>query len=279
MRVFTLFLVSGFIGNGIARCIFTRDFGKQLYQKIESYLRNPFCKIQGVAESDGHSKSANSYELRSPEFPRTPSAARPEYFTIFGRDDENNNNPSEPIESGFNELWLKDFRLLYPSEFQGFTESEGRSKSAIFRRDEISYENEQMDDGEVPWDFIRPNELFRVPFYNQRNRTFSNYQGFQGVAESEGRSKSAIFGRDAVSYKNVKYSGERSSQEYEETPEAKPSEFTEFIARNQTPTNYVLRSFLVLLPLRVRSTSQFAEYGGRSKLFLTDPPQVNFLFI
>jgi hypothetical protein len=25
----------------------------------------------------------NSYELRSPEFPRIPSASRPEYFTIF----------------------------------------------------------------------------------------------------------------------------------------------------------------------------------------------------
>ena len=29
----------------------------------------------------------NSYELRSPEFPRTPSAARPEYFTIFRKDE------------------------------------------------------------------------------------------------------------------------------------------------------------------------------------------------
>jgi hypothetical protein len=43
---------------------------------------------QGVAESVGRSKSAifgrdeNSYELRSPEFPRTPSATRPEYFTV-----------------------------------------------------------------------------------------------------------------------------------------------------------------------------------------------------
>ena len=74
-------------------------------------FRKPF--IQGVAESQRRSKSAisgrdevsyknaksltaeksltadevlyentpNSYELRSPEFPRTPSAARPEYFT------------------------------------------------------------------------------------------------------------------------------------------------------------------------------------------------------
>ena len=74
-------------------------------------------ETQGVAESSGRSKSAifgrdevsyenqgNSYELRSPEFPRTPSAARPEYFTV--------------------------------------AESSGRSKSAIFGRDEVSYENQ-----------------------------------------------------------------------------------------------------------------------------------------
>ena len=58
-----------------------------------------------------------------------------------------------------------------------------------------------------------------------KNKERIGKEHFQGVAESIGRSKSAIFGRDEVSYENVKYSGERSSQEYEETPEAKPSEF------------------------------------------------------
>jgi hypothetical protein len=39
-------------------------------------LLNENSKIYG-------GEAVNSYELRSPEFPRTPSAARPEYFTVF----------------------------------------------------------------------------------------------------------------------------------------------------------------------------------------------------
>jgi transcription initiation factor TFIIIB Brf1 subunit/transcription initiation factor TFIIB len=61
---------------------------------VSSYsceLRSP--EYFTVAESVGRSKSANSYELRSPEFPRTPSATRPEYFTIFGRDEVSYENP------------------------------------------------------------------------------------------------------------------------------------------------------------------------------------------
>jgi hypothetical protein len=46
---------------------------------------------QGVAESVGRSKSANSDELRSLEFPRIPSASRPEYF----RDEVSYENVSE----------------------------------------------------------------------------------------------------------------------------------------------------------------------------------------
>jgi hypothetical protein len=41
-------------------------------------------------------------------------------------------------------------------------------------------------------------------------------RGSQGFTESEGRSKSAIFGRDEVSYKNTSDSGERSSSEFAE---------------------------------------------------------------
>jgi predicted NAD-dependent protein-ADP-ribosyltransferase YbiA (DUF1768 family) len=50
----------------------------------------PIYAVQGFTESVGRSQSAifgrdaNSYELRSPEFPRTPSATRPEYFPIYG---------------------------------------------------------------------------------------------------------------------------------------------------------------------------------------------------
>jgi hypothetical protein len=31
----------------------------------------------------GFAIHTNSFELRSPEFPRTPSASRPEYFTVL----------------------------------------------------------------------------------------------------------------------------------------------------------------------------------------------------
>ena len=50
---------------------------------------------QRFTESEGRSQSANSDELRSPEFPRTPSAARPEYFTISRRDEVSYENRHE----------------------------------------------------------------------------------------------------------------------------------------------------------------------------------------
>lgn len=86
MILFTLLLVSGFIGNGIARYIFIRDFGKYVYGKIES------SKI----------------------LLQTPTASLPDYFT---------NASSKSSESGFDELWLKEFRLLYPPEFPECIES------------------------------------------------------------------------------------------------------------------------------------------------------------
>jgi DNA-directed RNA polymerase beta subunit len=73
---------------------------------------------------------------------------------------------------------------MYQSELQecqGFTESVGRSKSAIFRRDDVGVSCE--------FTTASPSQIFEN----------------QGVAESGGRSKSAIFGRDAVSYENNKF--------------------------------------------------------------------------
>ena len=72
-------------------------------RKIQSVGGFDSVRSQGVAESVGRSKPANSYELRSPspkgdKFPRTPSAARPEYFTIFGRNEVSYENPS--VSSG-----------------------------------------------------------------------------------------------------------------------------------------------------------------------------------
>ena len=80
---------------------------------------------------------------------------------------------------------------LSVAKIQGVAESEGRSKSAIFRRDEVSYENAKLP----------------IRCFTQKPNVFYVYQGIQGVAESVGRSKSAIFRRDEVSYENVKYSG------------------------------------------------------------------------
>jgi hypothetical protein len=134
-------------------------------------------------------KLLNSYELRSPEFPRTPSAARPEYFTIF-------------------------------------------AKGTFGRRDEVSYENTQIarmalenmfiesnspissDSDSDPLDFkdlrnsdeLRSPEFPRTPSACVAEADSVGIQGNsgerQGVAESVGRSKSAIFGRDEVSYEN-----------------------------------------------------------------------------
>jgi hypothetical protein len=67
--------------------------------------------------------------------------------------------------------------------------------SAIFRRDEVSYENAERDEAS----------------YETRLCTdFSTHalvrsKCTQGLTESNGRSKSAIFGRDEVSYKNERY--------------------------------------------------------------------------
>jgi hypothetical protein len=83
---------------------------------------------------------------------------------------------------------------LRSQEFQGVAESGGRSKSAIFGRDEVSYENPRTPSAARP-------EYFTVSYENATIR-FSGETKTQGVAESGGRSKSAIFGRDAVSYEN-----------------------------------------------------------------------------
>ena len=83
-------------------------------------MSTPRTKIanQGVAESQGRSKSANSYELRSPEFPRTPSAARPEYFTIFGRDEVSYENTSFYIPPTFLSKYQLTTTLHIPRHYK-----------------------------------------------------------------------------------------------------------------------------------------------------------------
>jgi hypothetical protein len=56
-------------------------YKKENHINTDSLAKSFTLENQGFVKSSECSKSANSYELRSPEFPRTPSAARPEYFT------------------------------------------------------------------------------------------------------------------------------------------------------------------------------------------------------
>jgi hypothetical protein len=105
-------------------------------------------------------------------------------------------------------------------ETQGVAEyclREGRSKSAIFGRDEVSYENSSSEfpTASRPEYFTNPQfsgeTKSRMKIRSSHYRFVEKYvhpvEECQGVAESIGRSKSAIFGRDEVSYENVKYSG------------------------------------------------------------------------
>jgi hypothetical protein len=119
-----------------------------------------------------------------------------------------------------NEDYSHNFRIV-TEENQGFSESRGRSKSAIFGRDEVSYEN--ADTIDLP----NQSELERFKYITLNNtsycitqlvedlewlvktinftKAFSEYLVYctnQGFSESRGRSKSAIFGRDEVSYEN-----------------------------------------------------------------------------
>ena len=75
-----------------------------------------------ISKIYGGEAVVNSDELRSLEFPRIPSASRPEYFT--------------------------DSKICVGEavvDFQGVAESSGRSKSAIFGRDENSDELRSLE--------------------------------------------------------------------------------------------------------------------------------------
>jgi hypothetical protein len=72
------------------------------------------------------SRDVNSYELRSPEFQGVAESIGRSKSAIFGRDEVSYENPRTPSAA----------RPEY------FTDSSGCSQSAIFRRDEVSYENE-----------------------------------------------------------------------------------------------------------------------------------------
>jgi hypothetical protein len=86
-----------------------------------------------ISKIYGGEAVVNSDELRSLEFPRIPSASRPEYFTdskIYGGEA------------------VVDSKICVGEavvDFQGVAESSGRSKSAIFGRDENSDELRSLE--------------------------------------------------------------------------------------------------------------------------------------
>jgi len=134
---------------------------------------------------------------------------------------------------------------------QGFSESSGRSKSAIFGRDEVSYEN-----------IKRPLDLET-----------------QGFSESRGRSKSAIFGRDEVSYENPIETD--SLILLEKTPFLK---YKEYVKEKYRHLVYVLKQVyknaLVLPDAEKVSLTISNDFNMENDLFLKNPEFIidHFIF-
>ena len=139
---------------------------------------------------------------------------------------------------------------LRSQEFQGVAESIGRSKSAIFGRDEVSYENQGVAESEAQ--AVRSKSaIFGRDEVSYENKIDTNYDGIRstqspGFTESAGRSKSEIFGRDAVSYENelqspmdvgAKYSGDEVEGIRGNSREGTSSEFSQV-----SSNSYELRS-------------------------------------
>ena len=116
---------------------------------------------------------------------------------------------------------IKDLRSPTDADNQGFAESVGRSKSAIFGRDEVSYENEQFTTASPP-------QIFEF-------------------TESAGRSQSA--NSDGFAFGVSWYSCELRSPEFPRTPSAARPEYFTISRRDKVPyenprihANYVLRN-------------------------------------
>ena len=158
-------------------------------------------------------------------------------------------------------------RFSEQTKSPGFTEyclRAGRSQSAIFGRDEVSYENRtKISKAEMVDEVFRHyqrrllEEMPRVPKRNANDadlvsigwaikREFDKLEHMVGVSHViienqispiatrmktiQGMLAQYFIMKSSTpenieNQESVKYSGERSSQEYEETPEAKPSEF------------------------------------------------------
>jgi ADP-ribose pyrophosphatase YjhB (NUDIX family) len=142
-------------------------------------------KFQGVAESVGRSKSANSYELRSSEFPRTPTASPPQIFesAIFEK--------TAPCTRRMSKIYGGE--AVVNSKIYG---GEAVADSKIYGGEAVV--DSKIYGGEAVVNCRCGKTHQETPPGLQCNK----FKEFQGFTESEGRSKSAIFGRDEVSYEN-----------------------------------------------------------------------------
>jgi hypothetical protein len=214
---------------------------------VNSYeLRSP--EFQGVAESEGRSKSAIfGRDAVSYENPRTPSSARPEYFTnseTFSRikvekgfqsksritdlivpkmttvitidsDDETKTHETETqteqdvaqeeeedveVEATEEEEEVEVEVEVEVEEEVETTEEEEVEVETTEEEEEVEVETtEEEEEVEVETTEEEEEEV-EVETTEEEEEVEVETQGF---TESEGRSKSAIFGRDEVSYENT----------------------------------------------------------------------------
>jgi hypothetical protein len=180
------------------------------YRKIKD-LRSTACAPDVVHPQ--FSPKVNSYELRSPEFPRTPSAARPEYFTPSAEETKFTTDlPPQIFESPM-KIGLS--QEVAESEAQAV-----RSKSAIFakgtfdRKDEVSYENlpkiSTPELSKKKWLLAQNKEVLQT--MTSEIQEFVKYSGGKAVVNSKiygGKAvvNSKIYGGEAVANSKI-YGGE-----------------------------------------------------------------------
>ena len=205
-------------------------------------ISTSFCTMNGIFLSIGFQEfprtrqeaeyRINSYELRSSEFPRTPSTARPEYFTIKTGNSCREGmlgERSSRFSGDTTRTKIKELRspsavvnsdeLRSPSpkgdKFLRTPSATQAEYFTIFGRDEVSYENAEPNKYYIYFDpyaienryttetIIQLEEtILQMYTANSGELRVQSSSESQGVAESGGRSQSAIFGRDKVSYEN-----------------------------------------------------------------------------
>ena len=229
------------------------------YRKIKD-LRSTACAPDVVHPQ--FSPKVNSYELRSPEFPRTPSAARPEYFTPSAEETKfATASPPQVFESPM-KIGLS--QEVAESEAQAV-----RSKSAIFakgtfdRKDEVSYENlpkiSTPELSKKKWLLAQNKEVLQT--MTSEIQEFVKYSGGEAVANSK------IYGGEAVANSpTLVYSSSRnydippiSAFDMEQERKAKYEKAKLEFEQYQTQYNRLLQPFTPPAP-------DFSETGAQSKI-------------